>query len=178
MRLFTAIDLPEEVKNSILEKSSELAAPGINLVKKEALHLTFHFFGERTEDDARLICKALSKIKWSGFSISLEGIGAFNSNFIRVIFVKVKEGSEEVVKLYKELSASIDKEGIPYEKEQYIPHITIARVKFADRSKLLSFIEKYKEYNFGSFKVESFYLIKSTLTSSGPIYEKLYEFKP
>jgi len=178
MRLFTAIELPSDIKKVILEKSMELAGPGITLVKEEALHLTLHFFGEKSSEDAEKIKNALKEASWSAFKTNLYGISTFSPKFIKVIFVGVREGSAEAIDLYNRLSLKLDAERLSYEKERYTPHVTIARVKFADKEKLLQFINKYKDYSFGSFNVSSFYLIKSTLTSSGPIYERLYEFKP
>jgi len=178
MRLFTAIDLPDDIKKRIIEKSEEIAAPGITLVKKEALHITLHFFGEKSETEAEKIKKALEEVSWQIFKVNLYGINTFSPKFIRVIFVALKDGASEVSELYGRLSGMLDAERISYEKEKYVPHITIARVKYANRERLIEFINKYKDYQFGSFDVGSFYLIKSTLTSSGPVYEKLYEFKP
>lgn len=177
MRLFTAIELPDDIKKRIIEKSQEIEAPGITLVKEEALHITLHFFGEKSETEAEKIKKALEELSWSTFKVNLYGINTFSPKFIRVIFVSLKEGASEVSQLYSKLSSLLDAEKISYEKEKYVPHVTIARVKYANRERLIEFINKYKDYQFGSFDVSSFYLIKSTLTSSGPVYEKLYEFK-
>lgn len=177
MRLFTAIALPKEIKEEILKRSMEFSAPGVTLVKEEALHLTLHFFGEKSEDEEKKIIDSLSKVRWNRFQITLQGISTFNPKFIRVIFVGLKEEGN-VVSLYNSLSKALDEQKIDYEREEYKPHITIARMRFGDREKALSLIEKYKDYNFGSFEVSSFFLIKSTLARDGPIYENLHEFKP
>jgi 2'-5' RNA ligase len=177
MRLFTAIKIPDNIKDEIISKRMLIEDKGIIPVKKEALHITLHFFGEKSEKESELIKEALSSVEWRPFKITLSGIGTFDPKFIRVIFVKVGEGSNELSKLYINLSASLSNKMINYEKENYIPHATIARVKYGNKQKLLSFIEKYLSYDFGSFEVNSFFLIKSTLTREGPIYEDLYEFK-
>ena len=177
MRLFTAIELPEGIKERILEKGEELNAPGITRVNKNAMHLTLHFFGEKSDDEKEKIISSLMSVKWNPFEIEVYGIAAFNPKFIRVIFAGIRNGGTELASLYKELSSKLEESSVSFEKEEYKPHITIARVKYGDKGRLLSFIEKYKDYDFGSFKASSFYLIKSMLTPNGPLYEKLFEFK-
>ena len=55
-------------------------------------------------------------------------------------------------------------------------HITVFRIKtkIGDISEKL---EKYEKYDFGSQKILSFKLKKSTLTPQGPVYSDLEEVK-
>ncbi|MGC8662685.1 MAG: RNA 2',3'-cyclic phosphodiesterase [Candidatus Micrarchaeia archaeon] len=177
MRLFTAIEVPKPIKEKILSKSSELNVPGISCVSEESLHITLHFFGEKSETEKDKIVSLLNNVKWFPFKINVSGISTFNPKFLRVIFVGISEGKGKLISLFEKLSVELENEGISFEKEKYVPHITIARVKHADKHSLFYFMEKNKDYEFGSFEMNRFYLIKSTLTSNGPLYEKLFEFK-
>ena len=83
---------------------------------------------------------------------------------------KKKEIIELQQKIDKVLLADFPKD------KKFHPHITLARVKFIENKK--EFINKLKGMAIEKKKnkVKNFKLIKSTLTSNGPIYEELAEF--
>ena len=62
-------------------------------------------------------------------------------------------------------------------EKRFLGHITLGRVKFVKDKK--QFIEKLKSIKIEEkeLKVDSFKLYKSTLTSQGPIYEVIEEYK-
>ncbi|MEM2674450.1 MAG: 2'-5' RNA ligase family protein, partial [Candidatus Hadarchaeales archaeon] len=56
----------------------------------------------------------------------------------------------------------------------FVPHLTIGRVKSVIRKReLLSVMEGLRTEEFGKTKVESVELMRSTLTTRGPIYSSL-----
>ncbi len=56
------------------------------------------------------------------------------------------------------------------------PHVTIARIKrLRNKKAILDYTREKNDLEIGTFKVDRIYLMKSTLTSSGAIYEKLHE---
>ncbi|PIN83667.1 RNA 2',3'-cyclic phosphodiesterase, partial [Candidatus Micrarchaeota archaeon CG11_big_fil_rev_8_21_14_0_20_47_5] len=88
MMLFFAVELPDEVRERIFEAGRELEGKGISLVKKENLHITLKFIGEKSEHDAREIIKKASEISFESFSVRVVGVGAFpNERNARVIWV-------------------------------------------------------------------------------------------
>ena len=65
MRLFIAIDLPEDVKQVIEEiKTSIDNIKGVKPVNKQNLHLTMKFLGEVDDNKAGKVTEALSKIEF------------------------------------------------------------------------------------------------------------------
>ena len=168
MMLFFAVELPDEVRERIFEAGRELEGKGISLVKKENLHITLKFIGEKSEHDAREIIKKASEISFESFSVRVVGVGAFpNERNARGIWVGAQADG------LGELAHKIE-EALEMEKEKFVGHITVARVKA--RVDLSEFFEKNKKAEFGEFLVNAFTLKKSTLSSQGALYENAGEF--
>jgi len=168
MRCFLAIELSDEIVEGLENLKRNFKIDGIKLVERENLHITVKFLGEIEE-------KTVEDIK--GMDLSLEpvesrirGLGVFpNENYIRVIWV----GASNLVPLFEEVDKRLQDLNFKRERE-YVPHITIGRVKFLkDRKLLKERIEKYRDIDLGTLYVDSIVLMKSTLTRSGPIYEVL-----
>lgn len=179
MRAFIAIEVPDSVKERVLSVSKDLTVSGIVPVKKEALHITLQFLGEISEGEEVERAKlAMSAVRVSPFEASLSGISYFSPNFIKIIFAEVVSGKGSMQTMYRQLRNSLILAGLRAENEEFVPHLTMARVKRApDRDALLNFINRNAATDFGSFSVGSFVLKKSTLTPEGPVYEELHEQK-
>jgi 2'-5' RNA ligase len=70
-------------------------------------------------------------------------------------------------------------EGLGFEKEKRAlrPHITLARARTSRiDSAIVKAAAKFDGHEFGSFAVDRVFLFRSTLKSSGAIYEKLKEY--
>ncbi|MEK6868809.1 MAG: RNA 2',3'-cyclic phosphodiesterase, partial [Nanoarchaeota archaeon] len=93
MRLFIAIEIPEEIKSYLAEIQQEIADSKnkIRLVNKDNMHLTLKFLGEVQPDNLEDIKNNLKKITFKPFSVVLDNIGVFPSdNYIRVVWVGLK----------------------------------------------------------------------------------------
>ncbi|HID42653.1 MAG TPA: RNA 2',3'-cyclic phosphodiesterase [Archaeoglobaceae archaeon] len=152
---------------------------GIKIVEKENIHFTLKFLGEVEDSRVELIKDALGRIKAEAFRLHVRGIGYFPpSGSIRVIWVGVKEGEDEMSKLAGKVEDAMKKLGFRKEKN-FIAHATIARVKklsSQERRKVLDEIEPYSDEDFGWMDVKDFRLKKSTLTPKGPIYSDVEIF--
>ncbi len=173
MRAFIAIELPDDVKKAITDLQEQIGNSDfkINWVKPEHQHLTLKFLGEVSERQAEEIKNRLEEVKVKSFTAAIKNIGFFpNDNYIRVVWVYV---NGKVLELQQAIDIKL---ADMFEKEKdYKPHVTLGRVKFVkDRVKLK---EKLKLKFEKSFAVEGFALFKSTLTSKGPIHERLALFK-
>ncbi|MEO2116937.1 MAG: RNA 2',3'-cyclic phosphodiesterase [Methanocaldococcus sp.] len=173
MRLFLAIDIPEEIKEEIAKFQGQFKMKGIKLVEKENLHITVKFLGEVDEEKLKEILNLDLSIQ--PVKIKLKTLGTFpNPNYIRVIWIGAY--NENLIEIFKEIDKKLSNLGFKRERE-YVPHLTIGRVKFIDnKKKLKDRIEKYKDIDFGEFEVNHIKLYKSTLTPNGPIYEVIKEW--
>ncbi len=172
MRIFTAIEIPEEAKVSIQKIISKIATMAIcKWVKKENLHITLKFFGE--VESSVPIEEALSKIceELQPFNISLSGLGAFPSKSrVKVLWVGVEEGKEKITELYKKIDDSCEPLGFREKRKDFTPHITIGRVK---KGKL---IFPDIDFSYPEFTANKITLFESILTPSGPIYNRIANF--
>ena len=176
MRLFIAIEIPEEVKDyigKIQEKISDKDT--IRLVNKGQIHLTLKFLGEVQPDKTEKVKEELKKIKFKPFSVYLDSAGVFPSeSYIRVVWIGLKPENDIL-----ELQSNIDerlKELFKKEKD-FKAHVTLARVKLIeDKKRFIEQLKKikveHKKFDIGSFK-----LVKSTLSPKGAVYEEMVVFK-
>lgn len=175
MRLFIAIDTPEEVHNYFLSIQKQINSYAkINFTK--TFHLTLKFLGEVKEENVEKITTLLNEIKFDNFSIKLNKIGLFpNENYIKVVWVGL-EPEEPILRLQKGIDNSL--KSIFKEEKNFKPHLTLARVKLVKNKE--NFIKNLENIKIEQkqFDVSSFKLIKSILTPNGPIYEDVAEFPP
>ena len=172
MRIFIAIELPEEIKEYLREVQKELTGMKGSLVKD--FHLTLKFLGEVSEDKIEKIKNKLKKIKFEPFKVKLSSLGCFpNESHVRVLWVGI-EPEDKIQNIQKQVEIALA--DFKFKKDfEFKSHLTLARVKFIDDKKV--FVEKLKQLQIKplEFEVSSFSLMKSTLTSAGPIYGELYK---
>lgn len=171
MRTFIAIELPQEVKDAILEAQGQLSSTAAKLSLAHDSHLTLKFLGEITPAKVDVVKSCLSSVKFKPFAAAVSGIGVFPSeSYVRVVWAGV-EPEGEVIQLQRSIDDALDKE-FPKDK-QFKPHITLARVKFVqDKEQFRQQLQKIKVKDV-RFVVDSFKLKRSMLSGNGPVYEDL-----
>jgi len=184
MRAFIAIELPQEVKNSLSHLQGKLKAAGADVkwVAPENIHLTLKFLGEIDEkkiDKITYIIEDIAK-NISSFYIRVCSLGAFPKiNIPRVIWVGIDKGDNEIKEIVRGLEEKIAEAGIPKKDGLFSSHITIGRMKsYLNQERLVKDLKSMAD-NLGEenleFLSDSITLFKSALTSKGPIYEALKE---
>lgn len=167
MRCFISISLPERIKKEIFDIQEKLPKFDGKLTERENLHLTLKFLGEIDGERMGEIKTQLKKIKGKSFHASINSIGAFSKPFPRIIWLEIK-GVEELQKSIDESLA-----GIFRKEKRFMGHLTVARVKrVIDKSTFFEYLSRM-ELEKISFKVDKFYLMKSTLTQKCPLYEEI-----
>ena len=167
MRVFIAIDLPENVREEIRKIQEKLPEFQGKLTEKENIHLTLKFLGEIESID--LINRKLGLIKFRKFKIRIDKIGVFSENFVRIVWLGVDSKCKELWGLQKEIDSKL--KDLFVEERRFMGHITIARVKGLDKNRFLSKLKDIK-VDIG-FEVENFKLKKSVLTAEKPVYEDI-----
>jgi len=132
MRLFVAIDFPEEIKQELFELSSKLMrqADAGRIVALDNYHLTLVFIGE--SERLAEIRDAISLVCRMGFCeplrIVLRGVGSFAGHKGRghTWWVGVEE-NPELTRLANKLAEELRSLGFAIEKRTFTPHITIGR---------------------------------------------------
>lgn len=177
-RAFIAIDIDEAVRQKLVVAQQELAATGaqLKLVEPVNIHVTMKFLGEVPEEKIEAIAAALRKavVNTQPFNIDVRGIGVFpNLRYVRVIWAGVTDGREAIIAIQQNIDRELGKLGFRPERD-FVPHLTLARVKTAKRKEhLVALIRKMENVEFGITSAQAIELKQSTLTSKGPIYSTL-----
>ena len=175
MRLFIAVEVPEEIQSYFLELQNHINKDLVKIVLTKSFHLTLKFLGEVDESKKEMIANFLKKIKFEPFSAELSNIGVFpDENYIRVAWIGL-EPKDKIIRLQQAIDNALI--NIFPKDERFHPHITLGRVKFVkDKKEFITLLKKIKIEK-KIFEVNEFRLIKSTLTPEGPVYEILNNFK-
>jgi RNA 2',3'-cyclic 3'-phosphodiesterase len=177
MRLFFAIEIPDDIRKKFLAISKDLEKLGLDayIVKEEQYHLTLLFIGNRDEKALRQIIWQAKQAKFRKFYIRVASAGVFpNPSHIKIFWIGASAEKRGLLKLHTELSQCLEMEPEEFFRE----HITLARIrskKHAD--KLIRYKEKLEQEIFGDFVVDHFVLMKSDLLPTGSKYTVLERFE-
>jgi len=178
VRAFIGIDIDEAVRQKLAAAQDQLQTTGgqLKLVEPPNIHVTMKFLGEVSEDRVGEIAEALKRAATGTgqFDIGVKGIGVFpNLRYIRVVWAGVAEGHDEVIGLQQGIDRELRPLGFRSERD-FVPHLTIARVKTAkQKERLAAFIKEMTDAEFGVTRAQAIELKQSTLTPKGPIYSTL-----
>jgi 2'-5' RNA ligase len=182
MRTFIAIELPQNIKDTLASLQAQLKASGadVSWVRRQNIHLTLKFLGERDDKKIKQAAQEMEETAKNhlAFRATLSSIGAFPKiDSARIVWVGIEQGDKETKAIAAELEDRIARLGIPKEERPFSSHITIGRTKSGlNLEKLTDALKKLQE-DFPAkgeeFQVGSLTLFKSTLTPQGPVYEAL-----
>ena len=186
MRSFIALEMPPEVRNFAAGLIKELKPSGADVkwVEPMNLHLTLKFLGEvdpgATADIITALEGALAGRGAPG--LSAVGCGAFpRARAPRVVWLGLDGQTEMVAQMARALETALEPLGFEPERRAFKPHLTLGRVRRPRRgakspstAPLSRALAALATTAGPSFKANRVVLMKSTLTSSGPIYESLH----
>jgi RNA 2',3'-cyclic 3'-phosphodiesterase len=180
VRLFVALDFPEEVRRALGEWIARLKSEcrGARWVRPEAMHITLKFIGVTDADKVGAICTALAPIASpEPVDMQFRGLGFFpNERRPRVLWCGV-EASRNLPELAAAVERACESLGIQRESRDFVPHLTLARLPSAERSDaLIRAANDLKSYDFGRARETEFHLYESVLQSSGAEYKRLASF--
>jgi len=184
IRSFIAIKIPGDIQKKLqgIQEKLKQTAVQVSWVPPENIHLTLKFLGniEGAQIDD-VVSGIRSSVKGlAPFQLQVGYAGAFpNISFPRVLWVGVTDDESGSLKaLQADLSKNLAHIGFENEQERFQPHLTIGRVRSQkNRSNLLRAIESMVNIWVGEVPVDSVFLIKSELKSTGAEYTDLAEVK-
>ena len=180
MRLFVALEIPEEVRKNLAELIRELRgiAPQEKWVRAENLHVTLKFIGGIAPEKLEPIrCVLLKVHSDSPVKMYFRGLGFFpNEKSPRVFWAGI-EASANLKTLAAEIEHRLEKTGIAREQRPFSPHLTLARFESRKLSeKLRAAIQENCKQEFGAFETKQFHLIESKLKPTGAEYTTVQSF--
>ncbi len=181
MRLFVAIELPDEVMRLLGAVRAELdrGFRDIAWVRPEGIHLTLKFLGEVDEDRVPLLADALDAARQGvrPFALKVGRIGAFpDMSRPRVLWAGV-DGNGGLVQLQRSIEEALFKLGFEKETRPFSAHLTLCRIRsIKEGSRLAALADGLKVRPDAEFMAGSYALIRSVLTPKGAAYSVVKRF--
>ena len=180
MRLFVAVDIPEDVRGSLAGLAIKLRTPfqSARWAHIEGLHITLKFIGETPAEQLEMIESALAAISSRApIFINFCGVGFFpNARRPRVFWAGI-ESNPQLTELRAAVDVALEPLGIPREARVFTPHLTLARFHAPHSlDSLQAAIDKIGPLEFGSATLKEFHLYQSILKRGGAEYTRLAIF--
>lgn len=183
MRVFVALDIPEEVRQALGELVARLepatAGRGARWARVAGVHVTLKFIGEASPEKVESIKQELRAVKSpEAVDMRFRDLGFFpNARHPRVFWAGI-EASPNLATLAAEIEERMARLGVPREDRPFRPHLTLARFKSEDGlAQLREALEKLPTKEFGTARTEELHLYQSTLKPGGAKYTKLQSFR-
>jgi RNA 2',3'-cyclic 3'-phosphodiesterase len=174
MRLFIAIELPDDLKTALGRLRVDV--PGARWVPTEQLHLTLAFLGEVEEKTAGELCERLARIHTPQFHLCFAGTGCFpNRHRPRVLWAGL-EPQPRLMHLAASVHGAVLACGIPQEDRPFSPHVTLARFKVPAAREIDAFLSMPQKQKFPPFPVREVFLFQSRLTRHGAVHSPVRTF--
>lgn len=180
-RIFIAVELDPALRQRIVDLEDGIKQAGARLrwIAAENLHFTVRFLGEITPAALAQVKLATREVATAtrSFPLAFQGVGAFPSlQRPQVIWVGVREGSEELAALSARLDDALARHRFPREDRPYVAHLTLTRVR--DRrvwGDLVRALSGFREVAVGTQQVDTLTVMESHLNPRGARYTRLEE---
>ena len=180
-RLFAAIKITpsENFLHLYYQLISSCKYDRINWVKPENIHITLKFFGETGNEQINQIDQKFQFISKNHkpFTLNLQDVGIFGSSYKpKVIWFGIQDNIN-LQKLATDILDKMEMIGFPKDRQNFVPHLTIGRIKFLDNKNQFSKkITSLKSRYIQDIYISEFYLFESILGSTGPTYNTINKY--
>ncbi len=169
MRCFLGLSLPDQTCQALTALQGGL--PGARWLAPHNLHLTLLFMGDLTDEALEEFDWGLQDLSVPAFSVSLQGLGCFERKGGATTSLWVGVAPEpRLGSLAAELRALADRLAIPFDRQRFRPHVTLARFRARPVAEVMGWIEGQGAPVLPSFAVAEFHLYSSRLRESGADY--------
>ena len=182
LRLFCAVELPGAARAAafahLTRLRESLSAPArVSWEREEKLHVTLKFFGDVSVEKVEALTAALSRAVGSvePLALKLQGAGVFPSpGRPNVIWIGVTDEEGGLARLHARVEEACAAAGFPPERRPFHPHVTLARVREANRE-TRHLAHRHVELGFGAagFDVREIVLMRSEPGPGGSVYTPL-----
>jgi 2'-5' RNA ligase len=177
-RLFIAIELPPEIRQTIKQHITRLqaACPDVRAswTRAENLHLTLKFFGDVAVNRVDTLSQALMRAaaQTTEFDLLFEGCGVFPPRGKpNVLWIGISpETAPSCLRLYQAIEEECANVGFKRDERKFHPHLTIARLRHPAGARDLANLHQATEFEPVALRVGSVCLIRSELSSAGSRY--------
>ena len=175
IRTFVSVSIPKEIVNiqSMLKSTVDPKGVKVKWVMNGKMHLTLKFLGNTTQGSIDNLNEALFNVVKSAkvINLSISGTGAFPvKGRPNVLWLGIKGDIDELKQLTVNINNSLEPLGFITEKRDFLPHVTIARIK--SNQKKIPNISNYLNTTFTELpmKIVKISLVQSESFSKGTFY--------
>ena len=165
-RLFTAIEIPKDVGDSLAMLRGGL--PGARWIEPENFHLTLRFIGDINDALANDIASLLDGISRKSFELQLDGLSSFGGNKPRAIVASVAP-TRALTELQAEHESIMKRMRVPADGRKFTPHVTLARLRDSRPEEVAEYLAA-RPYRSVPFRVSRFVLYSSRASTGGGPY--------
>jgi RNA 2',3'-cyclic 3'-phosphodiesterase len=133
VRLFVAVDVPDELKERIESQIVDVLRPalsGARWTRPEGRHLTLKFLGNVDDERVDAIAAVVDAVaaRHAPFEAAFSEVGGFpNLRRPRVLWIGIGQGAEPMAALASDLERSLEPLGFEPEGRPFRGHFTLAR---------------------------------------------------
>lgn len=179
-RTFLAIHIPTTVDYSGLVdrlKKNLTHEKFINYCRPENIHLTLKFLGSTPVDDIPNIIETVQKTakRHQPFTMDFDRTGLFGSNRVpRVMWLGMNDQPQALFDLENDLLDAFDDLGYMRDRQNFVPHLTVCRIKsLVDKQFFMQIYNSIEPKTYLHADVKELVYYQSILQPTGPIYKPL-----
>lgn len=187
-RLFIAVDLSVTVVERLVRMQEvldldvgELDDIEVRWTEAPNIHVTLKFLGETEATLVPLIEERLERLvrPLFPFEVQCQGLGAFpDPDRARILWAGLDPKGAEVMSLLRlTIERELEELGFAPDERDYLPHVTLGRVRSRRKADLSDVVDPYAPLRFGSCYVRDLVLFESHLSQDGPRYEILNRYQ-
>ncbi len=166
MRLFVALEIPEDVQDALSDLQGEL--PNARWVDPEGMHLTLRFIGDVAPRIAEDVDDVLSGLAARPFSIRIEGVGTFGRP-VRALWAGVAP-NPALAALAEKVDGALNRLKLDIDRRKFTPHVTLARFREPPGPELEAYLQSHGGLALDPFPVTRFTLFSSFRSHGGAEY--------
>jgi 2'-5' RNA ligase len=177
VRCFVALDLPRPVCNYLFGLTAQFGRRGaVKWVPADQLHLTLAFAGELPDEALQAVRDQVQAVALEPLSLHLQSLGHFPpKGEPRVVWAGLGGDVGALAALQAELADRLEPLGMPREERDFVPHVTMGRVKSMFGA--LALIDQVRQVGTTlrdkPFAPQALVVYRSELRPSGPIHTPL-----
>lgn len=180
-RLFLAVRIKTDIVCDELLPKLQHAFLGekIHWANPNQLHLTLKFFGDTPVSHIPNIELAIKNAirHHPPFTVQLKNIGIFGSRYKPQVIWLGMEDSNELKDLYKSICQHLEMQDFLCDRQNFVPHLTLARIKSLNDLQLFqTIISDVKTFEAETISIDNLVLFESQLMPKGALHVPLATF--
>ena len=180
LRVFVGVPVGAAVAERISAVRNEFGGEAVRWVPAENLHLTLKFLGDVEEAQVVSIRSALREALagTAGFGVTARGLGVFpDARRPRVLWMGL--AAPELAQVAGQVDRALEPLGVERAATRFRPHATIGRWRRPEPPgvSLREELPRWRDREFGEFRMDAVTLFRSTLRPAGATYSPLEVFR-